>query len=148
GTGRAKGAGADEWVWAPDGDGYRLAGLGERGHLAQLKGLTMIEKLVRSPGQPIPMALLVGGTAEQMGKDKRSKQPAMDAEALRDAYNRCSVLRAELEQAESEGCTLEGQELRDELDALLQQIRSAVGIRGKVRDLNGLANKLRPSIQA
>src|SRR5262249_25664201 len=44
GAGQAEGTSADEWVWAPDGNGYQVAGLGERGHLAKLKGLAMIEK--------------------------------------------------------------------------------------------------------
>src|SRR5439155_16212306 len=108
----------------------------------------MIERLVRSPGQPIPMALLVGGTAEQLNNDKRSKQPAMDQEAMQKVYNRCDALRAEIERDEREWRTAEATEGRDELERLQQQLKADLGIQGKVRDLNDLANKLRPSIHS
>jgi hypothetical protein len=148
GTGQAEAAGRDEWVWAPDGDGYLVAGLGERGHFSRLKGLAMIEKLVRSPEQPVPMVLLMSGAAEQPSNDKRSKQPAMDEQALRDAHIRCTALRSELEQAEVEGRGTEAAEILTELEQLQGYIKAALGIGGKVRDLNDLANKLRPSIHA
>jgi hypothetical protein len=143
-----KAARTDEWIWAPEGNGYLVAALGERGHFSKLKGLAMIEKLVQSPGQPVPMALLAGCAGEQLKKDKRTKQPTMDRQALQEAYNRSSVLRTELEQAEAEGRTLEADEHRAELEALQREIRSVLGIKGKVRDLNDLANKLRPTIHA
>ena len=108
----------------------------------------MIERLVHSPGQPIPMALLVGGTAEQLNNDKRSKQPAMDQEAMQKVYNRCDALRAEIERDEREWRTAEATEGRDELERLQQQLKADLGIQGKVRDLNDLANKLRPSIHS
>jgi hypothetical protein len=142
----SEGAGLGEWIWAPDGNGYFVAGLGERGHFAKLKGLSMIEKLVHSPGQPVLMILLVGGTAEKPKGDKHSKQLVMDRETLREVYNRCKVLRAEIEKDETEGRTVDADESRVELEQLKQQLKAAVGIKGKVRDLNDLANKLRPSI--
>jgi hypothetical protein len=136
----------DEWTWAPDGNGYLIAGLGERGHFARLKGLAMISRLVRSAGQPVPMVLLFGGAAVEPDSDQRSRQPAMDSQAMQDAYNQCGALGAEIENAEREGRTTEAAESRDELERLQNQLKAALGIRGKVRDLNDLANKLRPSI--
>jgi hypothetical protein len=148
GVGQDKVADTEGCIWAPDGDVYLVAGFGERGHLSKLKGLAMIEKLVQSPGQPVPMALLAGCAGEQLNKDKRTKQPTMDMQALQEAYNRSVVLRTELQQAESEGRTLEADEHRTELEGLQRVFQSALGIRGKVRDLNDLANTLRPTIHA
>jgi hypothetical protein len=147
GAGQVEASGSGEWVWAPDGDGYQVAGLGERGHFSGLRGLAMVEKLVRDPGRPVPMTLLTGAGGQQ-SNDKRAKQPTMDTEALRNAYNQCAVLRAELQQAEAEGRATEAQEARCELEQVLRQLQLALGIRGRIRDLNDLANKLRPSIHA
>jgi hypothetical protein len=122
---------ADEWIWAPEGDGYRIAGPGERGHLTRLKGLAVIHRLVQSPGQPVPMVLLAGGATEESDNDRRSKQPAMDAEALRDAYTRCAALWSEIEQAEAEGRATEAAESRAELEQLQGCIKTALGVRGR-----------------
>jgi hypothetical protein len=149
-TGRDQGGvgQGDEWVWAPDGNSCQVAGLGERGHLAGLKGLATIQRLVQAPGQPVLMIMLVGGAAKEPDKDKRSKQPAMDAEALRAAYTQFAALRSEIEQAEAEGRTMEAAESRAELERLQGVMQTALGVRGRVRDLNDLANKLRPTIHA
>jgi hypothetical protein len=151
GAEQAEEAGADEWLMVREGSGYLIAGTGERGHFARLKGLAMIELLVRLPNRPVPMVLLVGGTGQQPPRDKRSKQPAMDMEALQQAYDQLSTLNAEIAEAESESRTLEAVESRDERKRLLQQLCADVGVigkgsKGKVRDLNNLADKLRPCI--
>jgi hypothetical protein len=145
---QVEGAGADEWMWEPDGNGYRVAGLGERGHLSGLRGLAMVEKLLGCPGQPVPMVLLVGEATERLNNDKRTEQPAMDSEALQEAFKDWDTLRAEIAQDEAEGRTLEAAESREKLEKLHSQLNAAVGIRGKVRDLNKLADKLRPTISS
>src|SRR5262249_52373037 len=117
-TGQSAGTSADEWVWAPDGDGYLVAGPGERGHFGGLKGLAMIEQLVRTPGQPVPMTLLSGGTEGELDSDGRSKQPAMDRQALQATYKQMVALRAQIEQDESKGRALEAAEGRKELERL------------------------------
>jgi hypothetical protein len=139
---------ADDWIWAPSGNGYLVAGLGERGHLAGLKGLGMIAQLVRSPGQPVPMNLLVAEKVEPPTSDPHSPQPAMDEKALKEACERMSALRAEFEQAESEGRSLEAEESRKEFEEVRKQVNVAVKIGGQPRDLNNPGNRLRPSIQA
>jgi hypothetical protein len=136
---------AGEWEWVPDGNGYRVAGLGEQGHFAGLKGLAIIAQLVQAPGQPVPMALLMS-SGEQLGNDRRTRQPAMDLPALKAAYSRCSSLRTEIEQHEADGRSLEAHEAREELEQLEKQLLAAVGVKGRVRDLNNLADKLRPTI--
>src|SRR5262249_16960159 len=73
---------------------------------------------------------------------------AMDEQSLREACNQLRVLRDEKEQAEREGHATEAAECRDELERLQQRVKAAMGIRGKVRDLNDLTNKLRPAINA
>src|SRR5262249_41668642 len=104
--------------------------------------------LVRSPGEPVPMVLLVGGATVPADNDHRTRQPTMDRQAMQGIYSRRLALRAEIEKAESEGRTLEANESRDELECLDNELKAAVGLGGKIRDLNDLANKLRPSIHS
>lgn len=149
----AEKAASDDWIWATEGNGYRVVGMKERGFFSNLRGLAMIEKLVQSPNQPVLMQILDGGKPELLNLDPRSKQPAMDEQAIKDIFKIISVLKSELEQAESEERTMEAKEIRSELEELQRFFskdfwKNDSGRKGKVPDLNNLANKLRPKIFA
>jgi hypothetical protein len=138
----------EKWEWVPFGDGYRISGMGESGHIANLKGLRVIELLLSSPGQPVPMPILTTENPNASRSDKRSKQPTLDIEALRDAFQKRLSLQDEIAHAETAGRIQSANESRTELENLNRFLRPALAIDGKPRDLNSLADSLRPRIIA
>jgi hypothetical protein len=134
-----------EWCFAPSGDGYFVAGFGESGHLSGYKGLADIARLIEAPGVPIPM-LDLEGAGQQLTKDRRSRQPALDATGVQQIVGQLKELRADRERALAENNSVEADAAQAQIEQLEASLATAKGVGGKVRDLNDLYNKLRPKI--
>jgi hypothetical protein len=136
---------SSEWCFAPSGNGYFVAGFGESGHLSGRKGLSDIARLIKTPGEPVPM-LDLEGAGQQPKTDRRSRQPAMDTTGLQQIAEQLKELKADRERAQAEGDTVEADVAQTQIERLKASLAAALGLGGKVRDLNDLYNKLRPRI--
>ena len=134
-----------ECFFAPDGDGYYLAGFGESGHLTDKKGFAAIAQLIASPDVPVSMLDLVGAN-QPLRNDRHSCQPVMDQEGLQQAQHELRELYADLDKARSENNTFEAEQAQQEIDGILANLKTAIGLRGKIRDLNCIYNTLRARI--
>jgi hypothetical protein len=140
---------ADEFVFAPDGDGYYIAGFGERGHLSAkaCKGLNQLYRLVQSPGEPVPMLELLGCADEpRFALDQHTKQPAIDGAELQRLRQRLADARCDLESAKADGNTVEEEHCLEEIEAVEPALQKLVGMGGKPRDLNNPLGKWRATI--
>ncbi len=76
-----------EYVFARDGDGYRIRGFGQSGHLSATRGLDQIYTLIQTPGQPVRMIRLVeashdrriSGRQSQSAADRRRRSSEADS---------------------------------------------------------------------
>jgi len=140
---------SEPYFFAPEGSGYYIAGFGESGHVTRLKGFKIIAKLIRQPGQPVSMLELTGGAADEgIAQDHHSRQEAADTKAINDARDMLRELYADLENAQRKDNfnSVEADVTQRQIDELETYLKSAVGVSGRTRDLNRLADKLRPKI--
>jgi hypothetical protein len=78
----------EEWIFAPSGNGYFIAGLGGRGYFPRLKGFGQILQVVRS-SKPVSMLVLAGGAVDaRLCGDPRTRQPAIDDEGVQQIKER------------------------------------------------------------
>jgi hypothetical protein len=136
---------AEQWVFAPSGNGYFIAGLGESGHLGRYKGLADIARLIRTPGKPVPILELIGADI-RLKTDRRSRQPTVDAQGVQDILAQLAELRADRGRAQAANNLAEADAVQTEIEKLESYLAAAAGVKGKVRDLNNLYDKLRPKI--
>jgi hypothetical protein len=134
----------EQWFFARSGNGYFVAGFGESGHLSGYKGLSDIARLIRSPGEAVPMLELEG--ADKHKRDRRTRQPAAGTEELQKISKELRELRADLERAQKENKTVEADVVQEEIQQLEASLAATKGLGGKVRDLNNQFDKLRPKI--
>lgn len=96
----------EQWLFAPSGGVYQIAGFGESGHLpAHYKGLRHIARLIQTPGKPVLMLELIGAD-QRLKNDRRSRQP-VDPERLREINDELSELRSALDEARQENNSVE-----------------------------------------
>jgi hypothetical protein len=139
--------GADQFIFAPEGDGYYVAGFGESGHVTRLKGFDIIAQLVRTPSQTVTMLELTGAAAdERIGADQRSRQEALDLRALREIRDRLAERREDYENAKAENNTVERDLAEKEIEELKSNLQKATGLAGRSRDMNSQIDRLRPTI--
>jgi hypothetical protein len=133
------------WLFVPDGDGYFVSGFGESGHLSMKKGLVVIARLIATPGDPVSM-LTLDGAGQQARDDRRTPQPALDAESLRQAHNKLQELRADLDKAKETKNTVEIDQANRQIEEINATVRAAMGRAGKARDLNNPFDRMRAKI--
>ena len=135
------------FVFARDGDGYVIEAFGVRARVRALKGFAQIEQLIRTPGRPVPMTQLFGGGDDKRaGREQRSRQEAFDTQARDKINDRLKELRQEYDAAKKANSTVQMDVAAQEIHGLELYLRHSTGRRGRSRDLNSLADKLRPSI--
>jgi hypothetical protein len=135
----------EECLFAPSGNGYFIKGFGEYGHLGGYKGLDVIARLIRTPGELVSMLELVGAD-DRTKADRRSPQRVLDADAKKKIREELQERRADLEQARKKNNTVEADLAEADVEKLQQQLLQAEGLHGKDRDLNNPFEKLRPQI--
>jgi hypothetical protein len=136
---------AEEYVFAPSGNVYYVAGFGESGHMTGLKGLAVIASLIKRPGDPVPMLKLIGADL-RLANDRRSHQPALDDEARQEARAQLKELFADRDRARQENNNAEETFAQGEINRLMKALGSASGKSGKSRDLNNPLDRWRPTI--
>jgi hypothetical protein len=137
---------AEEFVFAPSGGGYYIAGFGEDGWVPRRRGFTIIARLIRSPGEPVAMSELHGTDDTRIKADRHSKQPALDDQALREIRDELAGHRADRQRAIDENNTVAADIAEQEILKLNQRLAQALGKGGKARDLNNPLDRLRASI--
>jgi hypothetical protein len=124
-----------EWVFAEDGNGYLVAGLGERGHFSSLKGLGVIARLVAAPLTTIPITELHHLDARQQA-DRRSRQDVVDVQGLSKIKETLEELREDYAKAKQQGNNVEAGTAAEQIEQLKTEMKKMLGPRGRVRNIN------------
>jgi hypothetical protein len=106
--------------------GWALQVGGVEHQLPDLVGLTHLAMLLARPGQDI-------GVIEMIGSEQMTKQPAIDPAALRAYRHRLAELDEELVESEAAADIGRVEALRDERAAILTELRSSLGLAGRIR---------------
>lgn len=127
----------------PDGTRWELALDGRRVRVPDLVGMRYLAELLTRPGRPVPaLALASRGLAPR----SPSRQDVLDADA-REAYAaRARELAADVAEAEADNDIARAERLRLELDALVDELESATGLRGRPRSFADPAERARSSV--
>lgn len=122
----------DVFIFCPNGDGYHIAAFGESGHFSSrgAKGLIDIFWLISSQRTPVGMRELDGQCAVVVA----GKQDAADARTLAEVEVEMQQLATEMKECTSDEAR---NRMRAEFDHLIAYSRTAKGIGGRNRDLNG-----------
>ena len=111
--------------------------------VADLVGMGYLAELVGHPGQPIS-ALVLAGAGEANGG---SPHELLDRHA-RQAYTaRARELTAELAEAEADNDLARAEHLRIELDALVEQLETAIGLGGRPRTFARESERARTAVR-
>ncbi|MDB5348079.1 MAG: hypothetical protein JWP89_6456 [Schlesneria sp.] len=143
-------AASTTFVFRLNGDGYFICGCingqTESGNFSSAtgKGLSVLFRLVQSPGTPVSMLELDAGpgTVRAHG-DRRSRQEVADAMSLKQIAAKRKQLKIDIEAADSE---LLRSELESELRDLERHAIKMQGLKGKSRDLNNPNDILRSKL--
>jgi tetratricopeptide (TPR) repeat protein len=128
--------------------GWSIQHAGRRFAIKDVRGLGMLAKLVESPERELHVLDLAAEPApDGAAIDLGDSGELIDARA-RDAYRaRIVELREQLEEAEQFADSARAARLRCELDALTDQIASAVGLGGRERRSGSAAERARIVVQ-
>ena len=125
-----------------EGDVWALAFSGETFRLKDQKGLAHLAKLLGSPGKEIPALDLAGSGVE--GGDAGE---ILDATARADYKRRLADLAQDLDEAQAHNDEGRVGVLREEIDALTDQLTAAVGLGGRARRASSVSERARISVR-
>ncbi|HVW27370.1 MAG TPA: AAA family ATPase [Polyangiaceae bacterium] len=121
-----------------------VAGLGERVHVKDSRGMEMIARLLDDPGAPLHALDLVGASEPVDGGDAG---PALDAKA-RSAYRaRLAELVAERDDAESSGDRGRCERATAEIELVGAELERAFGLGGRERRVGATSERARTNVQ-
>lgn len=130
-------------VLRPVGDGWEAGFVGETTRLPDLRGLQHLFALLRASGHEVSASDLVSpGTAPLVAAQARDV--VLDGQAKRAYRVRIGELHRLLDQVEDDEREAA---LRFELDALLAELRGAVGLGGRDRTLGSASERARVSVR-
>jgi len=109
--------------------------------LPEVKGYADIEQLIVRSGEEIHCSELMGGISHGSGSDV-----LLDEKARATYRDRILELQADLEEAESRDKPRAAEEIREELDILLDHLAQASGLRGRSRKLNDPNERARSAV--
>jgi hypothetical protein len=149
-----------EFLFLRQGDYWTI---GYQGHVAFLKatrGLHDLALLLRNPGREFHVCELVGqpvGSPLVLGKNGYAAGawqdgllsdagPILDAQAKAEYKHRLEDLRRDLEEAERFNDPTHAERARVEMDALAEQLNSAVGFSGRNRTIGSAAERARSAV--
>ena len=117
-------------VMRRDGNVWTLTSpLGEV-RLPTTTGLGQLARLLRTPGAEVSAVDLAGRTATPVAADLG---PRLDAQAKRAYRQRVLELQSEIDDAEAANDPVRGEQAHVEMDALLRELKQAVGLGGRDR---------------
>lgn len=143
---------ADVATLRHEGDFWTIAYGGEERRIRDLKGLHYIAHLIRNAGREIHVlelsaAIAGAGAAERAALGNAGGTGALlDGRAKAEYRRRLEDLAAELEEAEANGDVGRSARLRAEIDALTDQLASAVGLGGRDRETGANAERARSAV--
>jgi len=144
----------DRAVLRRDGDFWTVAYAGEERRIRDVKGLHYIAHLIRNAGREmhaLDLAALVGGSESGDGAGAAADAggdsgPLLDARAKAAYRRRLADLADELEEAERNGDPGRAGRARVEIEALTEQLASAVGLGGRDRRAGAAAERARSAV--
>jgi len=115
----------------------------------EMKGFAYLRLLLRQPGVEISALDLSDWAAGHPGAGvvDSSAEDVIDKQALAAYRKRLADIDSELAEAEQWGDPARIDRLRDERDALLAEVGSATGLRGRVRASGGAAERARVAVR-
>jgi hypothetical protein len=131
-----------------DGAVWRLAFAGQAVHVPDAKGLRDLHALLSQPYVDIPAVQLLDPAAGPELSVARSLagDPVLDDEARTRYRARLADLDAELDRAGRRGDAERGAALEQEREALLAELRRAIGLGGRARRLGDEAERARKAV--
>lgn len=131
-------AGKDVWV----------ACNGRTTRLKALRGLPILARLLEHPGQELH-ALELAAEPDEEGAafDRGDSGEVLDAKAREQYQRRIAELRVQVEEADRFADIGRADRARRELDMLIQQLSSAVGLGGRARRVGSAAERARIVVQ-
>jgi len=127
----------------PEGAGWLVALGDRRAHVADRVGMRYLAQLVSRPGQLVP-ALTLASAGEV--PDDTSPHELLDDRARADYAARAAELSRDLAEAEAHHDLARAEGLRAEMDALVDQLESAVGLGGRTRTFADPAERARSAV--
>ena len=128
-----------------EGDVWLVACDGVQGRVKASRGLMYVHQLVSTPGTDIHVLALVGAVGA-VGMTDSSAAPVLDARARQAYRDRAESLREDLQEAEQRGDLGRATRLREELDALGEELARAVGLGGRDRRAAGAVERARGAV--
>ncbi len=120
------------WTLSYQGTGARLVGL---------KGFEDIARLLRQPGVPLHCLELSGAPSTSA-----APEDVLDAKARQDYRRRIEQLQRDIERAEADNDPARLQPARREMDALIDELSRATGLRGRAKKMSNSAERARSSV--
>ncbi|MFI9554135.1 ATP-binding protein [Nonomuraea endophytica] len=135
-------------VFRLDGDVWTLTFAGRTAHLPDAKGLRDLRTLMGSPGTDIPAVELLNpaGGAEAVAARRMGGDAVLDDEAKAQYRRRLELLDHEIDRASVRGDDQRVAALDAERQALLSELRKAVGLGGRSRRLGDEAERARKAV--
>jgi hypothetical protein len=131
---------ADRWRLLRDGEDWLLDAAGEHVRMRDSRGLHYLRALLASPSREIPALDLVAGGS---GMTAASAGPIIDARARIQYRNRLESLTSELDAADRSGDADRARSLEHEHRALVDELRRASGLGGRIRFVSPEAERAR-----
>ncbi len=127
-----------------DGAAWSIGSPTGGGEVPDSQGVAHLARLLATPGREIAATELAGmaGTAPPAA----DLGPALDARAKREYRRRLAELRADIDEAESANDGERAARARVELDALMDELRRAVGLGGRDRPTGSGAERARVNV--
>src|SRR5262249_1336203 len=136
-----------------EGDYWTLVYAGVAGCLKDMKGLHYLVHLLEHPGQELHVLDLLGQTTnaafdqpEVRGALRAAGLPLLDATAKASYRRRLVEVREDLAEAERHHDAGRAQRLREEIEALTEQLAAAVGLGGRDRQSGSAAERARTRV--
>jgi hypothetical protein len=150
-------AGAGEAALANEGETWVVRFAGREVRMQSSKGLFCLAELVREPGRALTALDLMLVSDAQAGSDGAGKrmhrsarraapEPVLDARARGEYRQRLVELREELAEAERLNDVGRSARLHDEIGAIQAELAHAVGLGGRARLVNGMAERARKAV--
>jgi hypothetical protein len=115
--------------------------------LKDAKGLADLARLLARPGQEVHVLEMLGAEAQQLVA-ATSAEPALDRQALASYKQRLEEIDVGVTEAADRGDIGNREKLTHEREALLRQLASDTGLRGRSRKLNDPVERARKAIAA
>lgn len=144
---RARRRRGSERILRLEGSLWRARFDGEEVHLPNARGLADLAVLLAHPGDDVHAGRLWSG-AETWAALGLGSDPVLDDEALGAYRERLRALEQELAEAEASVRSRRVEALRQERDQLAGELRSAVGLGGRSRELNSVSERARKAVSA